>query len=643
MFKFIFSAISVSLILVLPAQAQSEFAVNKIKAGLLTDADAVVRLDETSWDIVSKSEARFRSRTVVTIFNERGENEHGGLRVGYDKFTRINDISGNLYDAEGKLLKKLKSNEIEDYGYGTSGDNITDARVKLASFGKKAYSYPYTIEYSYETRDRNMMFYPKWMPVTSEGSAVEKAVYRIKAPAGFAFRYQGYNGAPEVVKAKDSDGADLYQWSVQDHPASKKVDFFPLPLIERTPMVMAAPAGFEIQDYQGNFNSWADLSKFYYTLNAGRDVLPPATIAEIRNVIKDAPNERAKVELIYKWMQARSRYVSIQLGIGGWQTTDALTVAVKGYGDCKALTNFTLASLRSAGITCYPALIRAGEEERIKPDFPSSQFNHVIACALAGKDTLWLECTSQTAAPNFLGTFTGNRDALLVMPEGGKLVRTPDYKSAANIRNSRSVVNLKESGDGEIEVNVRYAGVQQESRKNVLHNSSKEEQKTWLLNHINLPSLDLKHFELAEEKEAEPSITEKLRLEVRNCATKAGTRLFVKPALLSRPFELPSVSERTTDFYLPYSEYNFTDLDTMSYTIPANYKMETLPLSIQLSSVFGTYELNTLMKDNRLICARKVIVNGGRYNSKDFQAWVDFLKKVRKADRSQVVFVENKM
>jgi hypothetical protein len=643
MFKFTYGAILVSLILSIPARAQSEFAISKIKSELLTDANAVVRRDETSWDIVSKSEARFRSRTVVTIFNEKGENEHGGLRVGYDKFTKISDISGNLYDAEGKLLKKLKNSDIEDYGYGTSGDNITDARVKLADFGKKAYPYPYTIEYSYETRDKNMMFYPRWMPVTSQGSAVEKAVYRIKAPSGFAFRYQGYNGAPEVVKSKDSDGSDLYQWSIQDHPANKKVDFFPLPLIERTPMVMAAPAGFEIQDYQGSFTSWADLSKFYHTLNAGRDVLPPATITEIKNVIKDAPNDRAKVARIYKWMQARSRYVSIQLGIGGWQTIDASTVAGKGYGDCKALTNFTLAALRSADITCYPALIRAGEEERIKSDFPSSQFNHVIACAITGKDTIWLECTSQTAAPNFLGSFTGGRDALLVMPEGGKLVRTPDYKASGNIRNSRSVVNLKESGDGEIEVNVRYAGLQQESRKSILHNATKEEQKNWLLNHINLPSLDLKHFELAEEKEAEPSITEKLRLEVRNCATKAGTRLFVKPSLLSRPFELPTTTERTTDFYLPLSDYNFTDLDTMSYTIPANYKLETTLPATQLSSVFGTYELKTVMENNKLICARKVVVNGGRYDSKDFPAWVDFLKKIRKADRAQVVFVESKM
>jgi hypothetical protein len=621
---------------------QTDFNVTKINPSLLTNANAVVRLDETFWEITSKSEGRRRSRTVVTVMNEKGEEAHSQLMVGYDKFTKIMDIDGNLYDASGKLVKKLKNADIQDYGYGSGGDDITDARIKVADFGKKSYAYPYTIEYTYEVRSRNMMFYPKWLPVADEHSAVELSVYKIKAPAGFEFRYKEYNGVLPVKKSKDTDGADLYQWSVENYAANKKSDSYPLPLIDYSPMVMAAPADFEIQDYKGNFKSWEDLSRFYYTLNAGRDVLPPSAIAEVNAVIKDARSEKDKVHLIYRWMQGRSRYVSIQLGIGGWQTIDAATVASKGYGDCKALTNFTLAALKQAGITSYAALIRAGEEEKMKPDFPSSQFNHVIACAIVGKDTIWLECTSQTSRPNFMGTFTDGRHALLVMPEGGKLVETPDYKAQQNIRNSRANVNLEEGGNGQVEVQVLYAGLQQESRKSLMHNGNKEEQKKWLLNHINLPSLDLQHFELMEGPEQEPTITEKLSLNVRNCATKAGARLFVKPSLLSRPIELPETTERSSDFYLPFSDYNFTDLDTVSYVIPSIYKLETSLPSYQVTTVFGSYESKTSFENNKLVCARKVILNGGRYLAKDFPAWIDFLKKIRKADRAQVVFVENK-
>jgi len=617
------------------------YDVSKISPALLKEADAIIRLDETFWEIESKGEAKLHIRKAVTVLNERGEEEYSQLMVGYDKFTKITDISGSLYAADGKLVKKLRNADIDDYGYGSAGDDITDARVKLADFGKKSYPYPYTIEYSYETRDRNMMFYPKWTPVADTRSAVEHAEYKIKAPAGFKFRYKEYNGIAPVKKSA-ADGSDLYVWTIDNYAAVSKKDQYPLPLLEYTPMVMAAPSEFEIQDYKGNFDSWEDLSRFYYTLNAGRDVLPPAIVSEVKTLVKNAKSEKEKVQLIYKWMQSRSRYVSIQLGIGGWQTMDALTVASKGYGDCKALTNFTLAALREAGITCYPALIKAGEEARMKTDFPSSQFNHVIACAIAAKDTMWLECTSQTTQPDFMGTFTGSRHALLVMPKGGKLVSTRDYKPHHNIRNSRASVSLEESGNGRVEVQALYAGLQQESRNSILHNGNKEEQRKWLINHINLPSLDLQQFELMEGKDQEPTITEKLSLNVRNCATKTGTRLFVKPNLLNRPIEMPAVTERSTDFYLPFSEYNFTDLDTVSYAIPAIYKLETILPSYQFSSVFGTYESKTSYTDNKLVCSRKVVLNGGRYESKDFAAWIDFLKKIRKADRAQVVFVENK-
>jgi len=620
---------------------QTDFSVSKINPALLAGADAVLRVDETFFDIKSRGEAELTNRYAVTILNESGEARHSETQLGYDKFTKITDISGNIYDANGKLLKKIKNADIKDYGSGGSGDDISDSRAKLVDFGKKSYPFPYTIELIYQKRQRNMMFFPEWTPGPYSKTSVEKSVYKIKAPAGFKFRYKEYNGVPGVVKTTDQEGAELYTWTSENTPVEKP-DVYPLHSGESKPMVLTAPFDFEIQDYQGNFNSWEDLSKFYYTLNANRDALPPGMVTEIKTLVKDAKTEREKVLAVYKWMQARSRYVSIQLGIGGWQTIDATTVANKGYGDCKALTNFTLAALRQVGITCYPALIMAGEEEKIQADFPSSQFNHVIACAVLAKDTMWLECTSQTTMANFMGTFTGGRPALLVMPQGGRLVWTPGYGPNQNVRRSRTLVNLDEAGNGLVESRTMYMGLQMESRQRLILNYSKEEQKKWLTSHVNLPSLDLQRFELAEEKGQEPKVIEKLTMDVRNCATKTGTRLFVKTSLLSRPFELPTTTERTTDFYLPLSDYTFTDLDTVSYKIPQKYKLETTLPASQFSSVFGTFESKTTYENNQVSTYRKVMLNGGRYKASDYPAWIEFLKKIRKADRAQVVFVENK-
>ncbi|CAG4988701.1 hypothetical protein DYBT9275_00140 [Dyadobacter sp. CECT 9275] len=616
---------------------QEEFIFGKVTPALIKDADAIIRLEEDIFEVQSKSEARSRKRRVITILNENGESRYSQTVIGYNKLTKITDVSGAIYGADGKLLRRLKASDIEDYS--ASGNELTDSRIKLVEFGKKSYPYPYTLELSYETKDKNMMFYPAWDPLGGPKTSVEKSIFRITVPAGFEFRYKEYNGVPSAEKSKDKNGNDNYQWVMNNIPVVE-AESFQLPDIDLNPMVLTAPSEFEIQDYAGNFTNWQDMSKFYYDLNAGRDVLPAATVEEIKNLVKDCKTEKEKVYRIYKWVQGRTRYYSIQLGIGGWQTIDATTVATKGYGDCKALTNFVLASLKQAGIESYAALIKAGDDEKINTEFPSSQFNHVIACTIADKDTIWLECTSQTSQPNYLGSFTGNRHALLVMPKNGKLVATPGYDSGSNFRRRNASIKLDENGAGQLSTKTVYGGLQHESRKRLLDNSSHDDQRKWLLNNLNLPSVELKRFEFLAGTSLQPVVTETLEMDVRNFAGKTGSRLFLKPNLMTRTVELPIQAERKTDFYLPPGTYNFTDADSLRFELPAGFVPESALPAFKIQSAFGVYEASATLSDNKLIYFRKLTMKGGRYKKAEYTAWLDFLKAVKKADRAQVVLVK---
>lgn len=619
-----------------------DFSAALIPKTLLNDANAVVRLQEEYFEIVSKAEARTHFHLVVTILNEKGEESYNDIMVGVDKFTRVNDITGAIYDADGKLVRKLKSVDIKEFGYGIFGNDITDARFKVISFGRKSHPYPYTIEISYDTKDRNMMLYPRWIPTNNENISIESSTFKIKTPVGFAFRFKEYNGVKPVKKTIDTDGLPLYEWSVSNLVVPDKVPY-PLPKSERLPKVLTAPIAFEIEGYAGDFNQWEDFSKFYYTLNKGRDQLPSATISEINSVVKNAKTEREKVLLLYKWMQARSRYVSIQLGIGGWQTIDAANVAAKGYGDCKGLSNFMAASLRQAGIKSYVALIRAGDEAETNFDFPSSQFNHVIACAILPKDTIWLECTSQNSSPGFMGSFTGNRKALLIMPEGGKLVPTHFYSWDENTVSRLAHVKLDEQGNGKLDIRTEYQGIQQEIRERLLYGYTKDDQRKWLLNNLELPNLELESFNYAKTEEDIPVVTEKLSMNVRSYATKTGSRMFVKPNLLTRQIFLPTSSaESAGNFYLPLSSYNFTDFDSVSFDIPTGMKLESSLPDYKIETDFGTYTASASYENGKLHYARKVVIKGGHYTAADYPKWIDFIKRIRKSDRAQVVFAENK-
>src|SRR5690606_3435474 len=133
---------------------------------------------------------------------------------------------------------------------------------------------------------------------------------------------------------------------------------------EIVPMVRTAPTVFEVEGYAGSMESWKSLGEWHSKLNANRSQLPEATKQQILSLTKDLKDPKDKISAVYQFMQNKTRYVSIQLGIGGWQPFEASMVDSKGYGDCKALSNYTQSLLEVAGIKSHYAIIYGGKENR---------------------------------------------------------------------------------------------------------------------------------------------------------------------------------------------------------------------------------------------------------------------------------------
>ena len=103
--------------------------------------------------------------------------------------------------------------------------------------------------------------------------------------------------------------------------------------------------------------SWNTFGKWYYEkLLTPVSAVTPEISAEVA-ALKLSGTTTEKVKTLYQYMQNKTRYVLIMMGIGGWQPMPASEVSKKGYGDCKALTNYMQTLLTAAGIPSYYAVI----------------------------------------------------------------------------------------------------------------------------------------------------------------------------------------------------------------------------------------------------------------------------------------------
>jgi hypothetical protein len=270
-------------------------------------------------------------------------------------------------------------------------------------------------------------------------------------------------------------------------------------------------------------------------------------------------------------------------------------------------------------------------------DFPSSQFNHVILCVPGQKDSIWLECTSQTMTAGYMGDFTGNRTALLIEEDGGKVVSTPRYGVKENLQ-VRSVKGMvKADGALDVKVNTIYSGIQQDNLHGMLSYLSKDKVKKVLNEQLDLSTYDINDFKYQEDKSKLPKIDEQLDIYVSNYATVSGKRLFIYPNLLNRNTTRVPDEERVYDFVF---DYEYRDIDTVEFDIPEGYSLEAMPKDVSLKTKYGVYTSSVKFENNKLYYLRVREQYAGRFPAKEKEEIAAFFETIYKNDRSRVVFVK---
>jgi len=404
----------------------------------------------------------------------------------------------------------------------------------------------------------------------------------------------------------------------------------------RLPYIIFGTNAFDCYGFNGDMSTWQNFGKWIYNLNHDVCTLSPQRVSEIQKMTDTIKTDKAKAKFLYEYMQQNMRYVSIQLGIGGYKPFDANFVDQKKYGDCKALANYMYSLLKAVNIPAYWAIVRAGANEHAADvDFPNNSFNHEILCIPFKNDTTWLECTSTTQPFGTLGSFTENRNALLITPEGGKLVNTPKSIADENIFTSEVHLAIDSDGSAKAQVKILGSGVYRDDYIGLSY-AKTDEQKEFLMHALNIKQASV--FDLTQGKDENGVREIDLSLEYdKFCDIMAGTKEFYKPRVFDLcAFTVPVLEKRNSDYYFeaPIKKTCITTID-----LPANYEVEALPANQNLKFTYGNYDITYVYNaaKHQIVSTAKFSIVNHVIPAAKYTELQEYLDAVAKAQNKKLV------
>ncbi|HEY9000002.1 MAG TPA: DUF3857 domain-containing protein [Mucilaginibacter sp.] len=617
------------------AKAQSNYAASLIPKSLLPYASAVVRNEEITVEIKDLDNVSYHLKKAVTVLNKNGD-DIAHMAIFYNKSVSIKNIKGVAYDEYGKQISKFSERDFADEATGGGGNLFQDYRVK--HYIPSITQYPYTIEYEYELKYKQTLNIESWEPVNETNMAVEQSSYKIIAKPDFNLRYKEINVPQKAEIGSTKDGLKTYSWQIKDVKAIKNEPYSPDWHTYFT-RVMVAPEKFSYYGIQGSYTNWQQLGKWQYDkLLANRQDVPPETAAYIKELTNNISDPKLKAQKIYEYMQHKTHYVSIQIGIGGYQPFSATEVDKDGYGDCKALCNYTRALLNVAGIESYYCIVYGNRNDKISmlPDFASMQGNHVILCLPFKNDTTWLECTSQQIPFGFLSDFTDDRTVLACTPDGGKLMHTPKYTAEENIEKRKADFVLNDEGvlSGSMETVLK--GTDYDDRYNIIEDAQSERIKD-VKRYYPINNMEIKKLTYKQDKSLTPCTTEEIELSAKEYAAMNNGKIYFSLNSVNRARTLRQTINRTNPVCI---QRGYTEEDDITYTLPKGYKLESEPIKKHLTRPFGNFTMTMSLEDDKLVYHRVLQLKDGNYSKDTYQELVDFFQTAVDADEYNVVLIK---
>ena len=533
-----------------------------------------------------------KTQKTVTVLSPEGL-PHASVGIFYDKLVQIKNFSLEIIDPQnGKTIQKAKMKDLSDAELFDGFSVFADNRQKYYQVNSS--TFPIEVHIETEVYHQSNFSFQPWIPVERAFQKLEEAELKISYPESIGIRYKEQHLSGNRQEETLPDGRVQLTWKeselpVQDLSIKEEDDH----------RLYIAPKEFKLDNFRGSMTDWSELGLWKYKLNEGRDILPEEFKAKILELVEGIEDPYEKIAVLYDYLQKNFRYVSIQLGIGGWQTMTATDAVKYSYGDCKGLSNLMKAMLETAGIPAYYTLVYAGEgESDIHTDLPSNQFNHVILRAEVDEQPVWLECTSNSLPAGYLGSFTNDRHVLVVTPTGGYLAKTPGYQEDHwNRVENEFHISLDDRGDAQMTMKQHLEGNPAYTATSLSRQLDSRQQRDYFNKYSAISGLIIQDYELKPDHlDSLPIADREVKGIIQKFAQTTAKRLLLKPFFTKIKLE----------------EIGFKNFDlSESYTIdlPSGVGSEFSLMPLEIKEEEYSILIENRLENNQLIVSRKIKVS----------------------------------
>jgi transglutaminase-like putative cysteine protease len=583
----------------------------------MTNAYSVIL--DNQIDIFSESQTSATKKESITIciLNEKGK-DAAFFNTTCDKFSTLLKFSGEISDRTGRVIKKVKKSDLQMTAYS---QNLADGSYTYY-YDAGGPSYPFTVKFEWEIKYKDgILSYPPFMPQNKYNQSVVKACYRFHPAPNVSFHSKSMNTT--VRPEERTNGKETWK-EVQLSGLKALVQEAYAPNSNSlVPYIFFDPIDFYYDGEAGSMASWRIYGAWQKSLLEGRDILPEFFQTKLKELTAQCTTDREKVKTLYDYLAETTRYVSIQLGIGGFQPMQASEVNKIGFGDCKALSNYMMAMLKAVGIPSVYTEISTVRKD-FMPDYMNQwQTNHVILQVPLPNDTLWLECTNAKLPFGYVHSDIAGHNALLIEENGGRVCRLPTYPDSLNTQNTQIIVELNAEGSASIQVKQRSSLFQYEEVA-AFAQSTPEKQKAYLLSDMKLNNARIADIRCTEYKESHPYGDITYTIACDRYGSKTGNRLFIQ----ANPFRSRrhlSTQKRINDIYIGYG---YADTDVISIHIPEGFTVESLPSPAILTNQFGSFLSFCKAEGNTVKITQRLFMKSGTYSKDLYEEFTNFNRTI---------------